>query len=280
MVSWTTLAALALVIGGSARGQDAKGEGREDRALVERWRREVAEYSIVALTNPETTLSVKSEPALRWTNPVRNTDGGLVFLWLAGGRPQAVSCFYRVRWEGRLVEAHEFLSLAPVALSASRGGRNVWSPRGAGVVAKPVPGAAKPAASAAERLRQIRGLAREFRAFVDVEKGQTALRMLSQPAARYEAVPVAGARTERSADGALFAFVLTTDPEAWLVIDERPAEGEKGTANAWHYAFARMTSHSLAAKHRDQLVWEVARDPDDGFPGKPFCSLWDVGPKP
>jgi len=42
----------------------------------------------------------------------------------------------------------------------------------------------------------------------------------------------------------------------------------------------RMTNHSASAKHHDRTVWEVAMDPDDGNPGNPFCSRWDVGPKP
>jgi hypothetical protein len=68
-------------------------------------------------------LALKSEPALRWTNPERETDGGLVFLWLGRGRPEAVSCFYRVRFEGRLVESHEFVSLAVVGLTATLRGQ-------------------------------------------------------------------------------------------------------------------------------------------------------------
>ena len=112
------------------------------------------------------------------------------------------------------------------------------------------------------------------RASVDVEKGATELRMLSQPVYRFE--PEAKSGAGRAPDGALFAYVLTTDPEAWLLIEERPA----GDGPAWHYAFARMTNHSASAKHGNRTVWSVEKDPDDGNPGKPFCSRWDVGPKP
>ena len=97
----------------------------------------------------------------------------------------------------------------------------------------------QPAATAAERLRQIRDLAREFRASVDLENGGTELRRLSQPLFRYQS----------KSDGAVFAFVLATDPEALLLIDERSGEG----GPAWHYAFARMSNHSLAAKRRDRV---------------------------
>ena len=111
----------------------------------------------------------------------------------------------------------------------------------------------------------MRALAREFKASVDLEKGGTQLRLLSQPLFRYES----------ETDGALFAFVLTTDPEALLIIDDRPGEG----GHAWHYAFARMSNHSLVAKHRDRVVWEAPADMDDNNPTKPYCIRWDVGPR-
>jgi len=261
----------------NARGQEGVPKavaGDVDRELVGRWKREAAEYKVVAHSEPETVLSLKDEPALRWTNPVRNTGGALVFVWTANGRPETVACFYRTRWEGRFVEAHEFLSLSRAGLTGTRKGRTVWSPRGAGVDPKPIPGAPKPGATPAERLRQMRALAREFRADIDAEKGPTELRMLPQPVFRFESAEATGAA--RPSDGALFAFVQATDPEAWLLIEERPTDA----GPAWHYSFARMTNHSASARHRDRAVWGVPKDPDDGNPSKPFCSRWDVGPKP
>jgi hypothetical protein len=93
----------------------------------------------------------------------------------------------------------------------------------------------------------------------------TELRILSQPLFRYES----------KSDGTLFAFVMATDPEALLLIDERP--GDSGPA--WHYAFARMSNHSLAAKRRDLVVWEVPVDTNDTDPAKPYFVRWDVGPR-
>ena len=60
------------------------------------------------------------------------------------------------------------------------------------------------------------------------------------------------------------------------MIDERPGSG----GSAWHYAFARMSSRSLTARHRDQLVWEAPHNTDDNNPRNPFCVRWDVGPRP
>jgi hypothetical protein len=111
----------------------------------------------------------------------------------------------------------------------------------------------------------MRTLARDFKTSVDLEKGATELRLLTQPVFRYE--------TE--ADGALIAFVLTTDPEVLLLIDDRPAGGTP----AWHYAFARMSNRSLVAKHHDRVVWDAAADQEDNNPAKPYCVRWDVGPR-
>jgi hypothetical protein len=95
-------AAVVLAAGLAARGQEGVGKAGPDdqKRLVERWAREVAEYAVVAHSEPEAALTLKSEPALRWTNPERDTDGGLVFLWLGRGRPEAVSCWPPTRRHG------------------------------------------------------------------------------------------------------------------------------------------------------------------------------------
>jgi hypothetical protein len=269
---WALAAAVCLLAGLNAGGQDGpNGDGRAgarrvlDEKLAERWKREAAEYRIVLHTKPATASALRDEPVLRWTNPVRDTDDGLVLLWLSRGRPEAVACFYRAKLGGRSTEAHEFHSLATVPLTATRGGGTVWAPRAPGVSPGPVPGAPRPASTPAERLRQMRALAREFKASVDLENGGTQLRLLSQPLFRYES----------ETDGALFAFVLTTDPEVLLIIDDRVGDG----GHAWHYAFARMSNHSLVAKHRDRVVWGMPADLDETNPSKPYCSRSIFGPR-
>ena len=94
--------------------------------------------------------------------------------------------------------------------------------------------------------------------------------LFSQPVYRYESL------TPGSPDGALFVFALTTDPEAWLLIEERP--GPEGPA--WHFAFARMTSHSLTARHRGTMVWEVPRALDYTNPSGTYFAFWSPAPVP
>jgi hypothetical protein len=272
-------AALGSAIGLTALGQEpapkaqpaATNDTRDDGHL-ERWKQEAGKYRFVIRTGPDTVPTLRPEPALHWTNPVRDADDGLVYLWLDRGRPEVISCFYRARWQGRVCEAHEFHSLSTAGLAGSLEGQTFWSPTAPGVTPRPIPGAPRPAAKPAERLRQLREMARNFKAFVDVEKGRTELRLLSQPVYRFEA----GTDSSPTPDGALFAYVLTTDPEVWLMIEERPGEG----GNVWHYSFARMSDHSLAARLDDRVVWEVPQDSDGGNPTKLYRVRWDIGPKP
>ncbi len=245
--------------------QDGAKAGRLDDRLFERWKSEAAEYRIVLRTEPETPTSLRAEPVLTWTNPVRGTYDGLVFVWVSGGRPAATACFYRVLREGRYFEAHEFHSLAPTPLIGTLGDRTFWSPVGPGVTAKPDPGGPASRTDTGRAAPPDARPAREFRAWVDVEEGGKELRLLPQPVFRYES----------DADGALFAFVQATDPEAVMTIDVRPADA----GPAWHYAFGRMSNHSLSAKHRDRLVWELPMNRDDHDPSQPYCVRWDVGPR-
>ena len=76
----------------------------------------------------------------------------------------------------------------------------------------------------------MHALAREF-AVEDHFQGKSwhALRLLARPLARY------GERGSTPADGAVFSFVLGTNPEAFLMIESRI-----GTEGAeWQYACLR-----------------------------------------
>ena len=76
--------------------------------------------------------------------------------------------------------------------------------------------------------RQMQALVREFAARTLDEKGSSwPLRVLAKPLYRYEAKD----------DGALFALVQGTDPEAFVLIEVR---GE-GKAAHWEYAVTRFT---------------------------------------
>lgn len=220
-------------------------------------------YQITLDTDPPRRLALQRQPVLRWSNPLRKTSDGAVFVWVADGRPEVVASFYRYEQNGVSDEDHEFQSLAVTGLSSTRNGLPVWSPNAAGVTLAPIPDAPAPGATPAERLRQMRALAQQFKAFFDLPEDRSELRLHPQPIFRYET------RQAGLADGALFAFVLTTDPEVLLLIEARPSGGML----AWHYAFARMSMVNLRAEHKNKNVWRVDWDDKGGPPHKPYVTL-------
>jgi hypothetical protein len=192
-------------------------------------------------------LKLRSEPLLRWTNPIRRTTDGTVFLWTHHDRPAAVLCMYPNL--GAL--DHEFQSLAEAPLAAYYESSDSpdWTPREPGVTFRPVPEAPSPAASGAGRLSQMRGVARRFRALFGERADEHELRLLTQPLYRY---PAKGSAEN---DGAVFAFVQGTDPEMLLIVEIRNgADGEP----RWHYAAARMTVVNLHLEYQEQPVWSAA----------------------
>jgi hypothetical protein len=222
-------------------------------------------YQIAISSDLPKNLVLGPEPVLHWTNPMRGTVAGAVFVWVADGRPEAVASLYQYTEQGKTVEDDEFQSLAITPLSATRDGQVVWAPRTAGVELVPIPDAPKPAATPAERLRQMRALANEFHAFFDLPKEQSELRLLPKPLFRYE--------TKRPdlPDGALFAFVQSTDPEVLLVIEARSAAG--GGAPVWHYGFARMSMVNLRAQHKNRNVWSVSWATYNADLNQPYVTL-------
>ena len=78
------------------------------------------------------------------------------------------------------------------------------------------------------------------------------LRLLPRPLYRREPVEATGPGAGRL-EGAVFAFVQGTDPEAIVLLEAVLQEGSP----RWQYAFARATSAGLEARLDKQVVWEV-----------------------
>jgi hypothetical protein len=76
----------------------------------------------------------------------------------------------------------------------------------------------------------------------------TELRLLPQPLYRYPD------QTRGVIDGAVFAFVMATDPELFIVIEQRRDEtsGKPG----WRLAPARFTGESLRLARGQQTLWD------------------------
>jgi len=191
------------------------------------------------------------QPVLRWSNPVVGSVYGNVFVWTEHGRPEVVGSFQR--WYSPDTHGgHELHSLSLGTFTAQRDGTPVWNSRTAGVELKPVPDAPEPAASPTIRLRQMHDLSRGFTARqTDRKDIDRDLRLLVQPIYRYEA-------TEGDLiDGALFVFVLATDPEIFLQLEAR----RTGGIPQWQFALARFNSVSLRVSYREREVWNAPTMP-------------------
>ena len=198
-------------------------------------------------------LKLEPKSVLRWTNPGTQRVYGDVFVWTLDGRPQAVMSLFKV-WDPPRGLHTEMQSLSLDEIAAERDGRVIWNPNKPGLAFKDVPDAPAPADTAVRRLQQMRSLARDFSAdLVDFrvnDKGEhQPLRLLPAPLYRHQSTD------PQVVDGALFAIVLGTDPEVFLLLEARPAD----EAVHWQYALARMNTDTMLVKYKAQAVWRVER---------------------
>ena len=204
------------------------------------------EYELHSGGDDEQTLKLIERPVLRWSNPLRATDDGAVFIWAGDKRPAAALCIYNYGVDG---VDHEWQSLSTGPLRATYRNATVWRPQTAGVEFHLLAGETEPpAASPTKRLRQMHALLKDFTATMGREPRRHELRALTQPIYRY------GLEQSDLIDGAIFAFAQATDPEILLLLearqeDERPA--------SWWWAAARMSMVPLDIKHRGELVWSL-----------------------
>jgi len=228
-----------------------------------------AAYSVQIVAEPPIELLPQNESVLRWANPVGGKEThGEVFLWTDRGRPEVILSLYEFIGAGDVLrEHHEFCSLSNTKVAAKMGDKSIWAPTEAGVQMKPISDSAPPGDSARTRLREMRTLAAQFTADKTTREDVTRdLRLLTQPLYRYE-----GTHPD-VLDGAVFAFVESTDPEILLIIEAT----RKGEGHEWTYALARLNSIRMRAFHNDNPVWEAPllpwRDALDR-PDKPYTAL-------
>ena len=254
-----TLAALALATVGQA--QVPQVDSNQERQRQE----EVSGLSRAKARSLEVTVGKQNavraelhrEPILRWSNPTIGSIYGDVFVWTAEGRPVALASIYRWYHPHRTATV-ELASVSEGPVAAKEGEVLRWDCESSGISLDSVPGAPPPAKSREGRLVQMRELAGGFSARLeDVRDGEQVtreLRLLRQPVFRYES-PENGVL-----EGAIFAFVEGTDPEAWLLLEARVAKDEDKLA--WRFATARMNIDELVVSYRTSQVkqWRNVRD--------------------
>jgi hypothetical protein len=243
--------------------------------LVPRWLKvcfaHAQDYRIHPVGKPDNVFKLLPTPVFRHSAPVRGSDDiGAVWLWVGeDGRPAVVGTVFTYSGGagggGYRFVAHEFHSLYEEPLEATWRGRMQWSPKQAGVDWKPIPSAPAPAASPAERLRQMGELARQFQGHeFDFKNSRWELRLVTKPVYRYELK-----KTDMVQDGTLFFFCQGTDPEIVLGIEaRRVANGYQ-----WHYSSASFSDYEVHLRHHETEVWAPPR----GTPNDRTASHWWYG---
>jgi hypothetical protein len=246
--------------------QQAGAGGQEDKAarakrewLLELHTNDAASYSIYRDQARTQKLELKREPVYRWTNPTRvGGQVGEVFIWTYRGRPEVVGSIFSHPDGVQRVMCHELHSLSVAILVVDRQAAEQWVPQAPGVDLKPVRGAPVPAGTPAQRMAQLRNLAREFTGRSLSDQGQAwELRLLPQPLYRYESTD------PDVVDGALFTLVSSagTDPEIIFLIEARKTESEP----QWVYGVARFSDMNLWLTHKAKEVWSSIRSETNTF---------------
>lgn len=238
------LPACAAIVAAQEKDRDA-----EAKAAYAHFRDVAEGYRLARSTGAP--LPLHPEPLLNWGNPVRQRERGSLFVWTRDGRPAAMGSIFTYELNDGSREKHEFHSLCEERLRLALGDRLVWTPA-PGITWRDAAGLASPAASDRQRMTQMRNLARTFQVrLVDHMGDATQLRMMPQPLFRYVS-PGAGV-----IDGAIFSYVVATDPEALLLVE---AAGTTASGK-WRYAFARFHYWQLDATDASgAVVWSAEAD--------------------
>jgi hypothetical protein len=241
---------------------DNKAEAEEARAVAKKL---AGEYTFQLDKSSDTKLKLEPDPVLRWLLQLDRRFYSDVYVWTYEGRPEVIASITNVYGQRRAMET-EIHSLSTGQPLLSHGGKVIWEPERAGVELKPIPGAAKPEATAAARLKQMRALAAQYSVTAVYGKMKEDMRLLPTPIYRY------ASEKQGVTDGALFAFARGTDPEAFLMIEAR--KGKDGLE--WQFAFARFNGHaSLRAVREDREVWQVdaLSVKVNTDPKQPYCGI-------
>jgi hypothetical protein len=226
----SALVSAAILFSTAATGRtDEPNKSKDDELAARRIELMQARIASVKVTSNEEGFPVQfdSKPIFRYSDPARGYVSAAVWKLGEKGRPRAlITTELHRRFQGSPRIVYEYLSLTPTRFSAA-GGDVRWAPEGTALEFKLIPGTQSPEATAAQRLRQMRAVAKRFVGNELNDKERCELRLLPQPVDRY-----APSSADR-ADGAIFLLSFGTNPEVALFIE---SDGK-----AWNYAAGRLS---------------------------------------
>lgn len=240
------VAAVTIVVAEEGRLPEKDDESAKLHKVLDK---SLSLYDVSTLRTAAPDVTPKS--VHRWTNDERDSHSvGHLTLWVDRGRPVAAMATYL--WSDQFYVEFDLLSRETVTVKA--GDSVIWDPQ-SGVEFQPIPNSPVIETSAPARLRQIKALSDQFSATMlgwrADSSDRTELRRLPRELYRYQS------EDPQIIDGAVFAFVQGTDPEALLLIE---AVKSVDTSH-WQFAFIRQTSGALESRHGDRVVWNAPRHP-------------------
>jgi hypothetical protein len=208
-----------------------------------------------------------AEPVYRFDDPARRFSDGTVWAWCRSGRPTAVLTLSKNRSpEGEVRWLGELTSLAPGPISATVQGIGTWQPSSAGITMQKFPKAPIPAEDAPQRLRQMKELVRQLKAYEffkpanhpSIERYE--LRVLPQPVHRYADA------NSGLLDGGMFIISYGLNPELVLLVEARR---DASSRPAWYCGFARIAIAELHVDFESKEIWShrggFSRGPGDPY---------------
>ena len=244
-----------LILGLATPGAERQGSDNQAARLVAM--RAIADGVTVEKTSGGARLKLErlAEPVYRFDDPARQYSDGTVWAWCRSGRPAAVLTLSKKRLEnGGFMWLGEMTSLTPdpSPISATIPEIGTWQPSGAGVVMRKFPKAPLPAEDATKRLRQMKELVRQIKAYEFFKPDDQPsperyeLRVLPQPAHRYADA------TAGLIDGGMFIISYGLNPELVLLVEARR---EGSSAPEWYYGFARIAVAKLHVDFESKEIW-------------------------
>ncbi len=240
-----------------AQDKDSDEAARKQRlVLMEQTIAGFEAKSEAGLSNPALTFTAK--PLLRYSDPTRGAGANVLLdasVWRLGeaGRPTALVTLeiYRAA-DGAALLSYEFAALADAKFSLRHKQRDeiAWEATGSAVSLSPLADAPSPAKSAAGRLNQMRGLARQFTVRETLDGESIECRLLAQPIDRYSSAD------DKIVDGAIFAFANGTNPELAVLLECDDTR--------WSYGVVRLSAAASTLQHQGR---EVANFPKGDFLG-------------
>lgn len=248
-----SLALCVLLLAPLGQVESAVDDAVDAKASLELMVADLSKHQASMAVKPPQKLTLKTEPALRWSYPVRNVDDAALFVWMGEGRPEAVATVMSYHdVNGSRKRAYEFLSISQEPIEALHNGERVWLTDDPGIRWESLPNAATPARTLIARRRQMSELAAKFQAAVWADKNRYELRLLPQPLMRYSSTKC------DVLDGCLFALVEGTDPEVILSIESSASEP------GWKFAAGPMTRARVEVTFNGEVVREFIEMTGEG----------------